>query len=123
MVGGRISVLDRTLNVVAVHNYYQQPGGEDQVFHAECALLEAHGHHVSRYTVHNDQVAGMSPVALAAATVWNGKVYREFRALLRRERPDVTHFHNTLPLISPAAYYAARAEGGRGDQRFWLVEE
>jgi glycosyltransferase involved in cell wall biosynthesis len=26
-------------------------------------------------------------------------------------RPQVVHFHNTLPLISPAAYYAARAEG------------
>ena len=26
-------------------------------------------------------------------------------------RPQVVHFHNTFPLMSPAAYYAARAEG------------
>jgi glycosyltransferase involved in cell wall biosynthesis len=33
------------------------------------------------------------------------------RTLLRRERPDVMHVHNTFPVISPAAYYAANAEG------------
>src|SRR5205814_1104988 len=30
---------------------------------------------------------------------------------IRAQRPRVAHFHNTFPLISPAAYYAARAEG------------
>lgn len=64
-----------------------------------------------RYTAHNDQVAKMSRSALAQATVWNQAVYRELRALIRKEHPQVAHFHNTLPLISPAAYYAARAEG------------
>lgn len=29
--------------------------------------------------------------------------------MLAREGPQVVHFHNTFPLISPAAYYAARA--------------
>src|SRR5204862_87537 len=28
-----------------------------------------------------------------------------------RCKPDVTHFHNTFPVISPAGYYAARAAG------------
>jgi glycosyltransferase involved in cell wall biosynthesis len=73
--------------------------------------LEARGHRVLRYTVHNDQVAEMNRPALAKATVWNQVVYRELRGLIRRERPQVAHFHNTFPLISPAAYYAARAEG------------
>jgi len=101
----------RVETVVAVHNYYQQPGGEDQIFAAEGRLLEAHGHRVLRYTTHNDLVRGMNPLALAWRTIWNGKVYRELRELLREERPDVVHFHNTFPLISPAAYYAAKAEG------------
>jgi glycosyltransferase involved in cell wall biosynthesis len=30
---------------------------------------------------------------------------------LRRERPALAHFHNTFPLISPAAYYACHREG------------
>jgi glycosyltransferase involved in cell wall biosynthesis len=97
--------------VLLLHNHYQQPGGEDEVFAAEGALLEACGHRVLRHVLHNDSVAEMRRPALAKATVWNSVVYREIRALIRRDRPQVAHFHNTFPLISPAAYYAARAEG------------
>ncbi len=31
--------------------------------------------------------------------------------MLREARPDVVHFHNTFPLISPSAYAACRAAG------------
>ena len=31
--------------------------------------------------------------------------------LVRVKEPDVVHFHNTFPLISPAAYYAVQREG------------
>jgi glycosyltransferase involved in cell wall biosynthesis len=99
------------MRVLLVHNYYQQAGGEEQVFVAEGALLEAHGHRVVRYTSHNDRVTGMSRAVLAKNTVWNRTTYRDLRTLIRKERPQVAHFHNTFPLISPAAYYAARAEG------------
>jgi len=33
------------------------------------------------------------------------------KELIAREAPDVVHFHNTLPLISPAAYYACADAG------------
>jgi len=99
------------MKILAVHNRYQQPGGEDQVFVEETALLESRNHRVVRCEVHNDQVEYMNPLTLAKDTVWNTSVYRELGALIRRERPDVAHFHNTLPLISPSGYYAARAEG------------
>ena len=99
------------MKILAVHNRYQQPGGEDQVFLAETTLLESYGHHVLRYEVHNDQVKRVDRLTLAKDTVWNTSAYRELGALIRRERPDVVHFHNTLPLVSPAGYYAARAEG------------
>jgi glycosyltransferase involved in cell wall biosynthesis len=99
------------MKILAVHNRYQRPGGEDQVFVDETALLEARDHLVLRYEVHNDQVERVNRLALAKDTVWNTLAYRELGALIRRERPDVVHFHNTLPLVSPAGYYAARAEG------------
>jgi glycosyltransferase involved in cell wall biosynthesis len=99
------------MKILAVHNRYQRPGGEDQVFVDETALLEARNHRVLRYEVHNDQVEQMNRLTLAKDTVWNTSAYRELGALIRRERPDVVHFHNTLPLVSPAGYYAARAEG------------
>ena len=99
------------MKILAVHNRYQRPGGEDQVFVDETALLESRNHRVLRYEVHNDQVKQVNRLTLAKDTVWNTSAYRELGALIRRERPDVVHFHNTLPLVSPAGYYAARAEG------------
>ena len=98
-------------SVLVVHNYYQQPGGEDHVFTAESALLESRGHRVIRYAVHNDDIRGMSAPQLAKTTLWNAAAYDAIRSVIRRERPDYAHFHNTFPLLSPAVYHAARAEG------------
>lgn len=81
------------------------------MFAAEGELLEAQGHEVIRYTAHNDAVAAMGRLALARATIWNGEQYRALRALFAARKPDVVHVHNTLPLISPAVYDAAKREG------------
>jgi glycosyltransferase involved in cell wall biosynthesis len=94
-----------------VHNHYQQAGGEDEVFLGEARLLEQQGHEVTRYVAHNDRVASIGRLALAAGTIWNRESQREIRALIRAERPDVVHVHNTLPLISPSVYFSAAAEG------------
>lgn len=99
------------MNIVLIHNFYKQPGGEDQVFLAEGALLEGRGHKVTRYTVHNDNVGELAQVALARATIWNDEQYRKLRLLFRQVRPELVHVHNTLPLVSLAAYYAAKDEG------------
>ncbi len=94
-----------------VHNYYQQSGGEDRTFAAEADLLESRGHIVFRYTVHNDRIQKMSSLALAKATFWNGDIYQDLRSRIRQEKSEIVQFHNIFPLISPAAYYAAKAEG------------
>jgi glycosyltransferase involved in cell wall biosynthesis len=99
------------MRILLVHNYYQQPGGEDQVFKAEGELLERHGHEVHSYTAHNDQVKHLSQLDLAQTTIWNRESYRALRTLIKQHRPDIVHVHNTLPLISPAVYYAAKARG------------
>lgn len=97
--------------LLLVHNFYQQPGGEDRIFAGEADLLEEHGHRVIRYTVHNDAVDALSGLQLAKAILWNSDVCQELRKIVRQERPQVVHFHNTFPLISPAAYHAIRDEG------------
>lgn len=73
--------------------------------------MESYAHRVVRYSTHNDRVAEMNRLALAGNTLWNSSTYQELRALIRQERPRVAHFHNIFPLISPAGYYAAKAEG------------
>jgi glycosyltransferase involved in cell wall biosynthesis len=99
------------VKVVLAHNFYQQAGGEDQVFADEGRLLESHGHTVIRFTVHNDAVESMGRLSLAVNTIWNRKIHARLRELFQRERPEVVHFQNTFPLISPAAYDAAVREG------------
>jgi glycosyltransferase involved in cell wall biosynthesis len=101
------------MKILIAHNYYQQPGGEDQCVAAEAALLRAHGHEVIKYSLHNDSVNALGPFRVAARTIWSLSAYHEVRSLIRAHKPQIVHFHNTFPLISPAAYYAARAENVR----------
>ena len=103
--------LGRPLRVLLVHNFYQLPGGEDRVFEAEEAILKANGHDVGRLTVSNDTVADLSRIGLAKTTVWSRAGHDAVEAAARDHRADVVHFHNTLPLISPAGYYGARSAG------------
>jgi len=99
------------MRVLIAHNFYQQPGGEDQVFAAECALLRAHGHSVHEYVLHNDDLPRLGRLGMAAATIWNRRVYRELGRIVRDQGIEVAHFHNTFPLMSSAAYFAARTSG------------
>jgi glycosyltransferase involved in cell wall biosynthesis len=98
------------MKILSVHNSYQKPGGEDQVFAQEAELLRAHGHEVLLFQASNDQVNGKSPLVLLGNTIWNQQMHRGLRALMQREKPDIVHVHNTFPVISPAVYYAANEE-------------
>ncbi len=95
------------MKILSVHNSYKTPGGEDQVFAQEAELLRSHGHQVLLYQTSNDQIDGVNPLVLLGKTIWNRQIHQELRALMQREKPDLVHVHNTFPLISPAAYYAA----------------
>jgi glycosyltransferase involved in cell wall biosynthesis len=102
------------MKILLVHNRYHQPGGEDTSMLAEEGVLRAAGHRVVEYIRHNDEIKeyGLrSKATLSLRTVWAWDSYREIKALLARNRPDLAHFHNTFPLISPAAYYACREAG------------
>ena len=102
------------MKILLVHNYYQLAGGEDEVFRREKELLADAGHEVIEYTRHNNEINGYNiirKVSLAGRTIWASDSRRDLDYLLRRASPDVVHFHNTFPLISPSAYYACAAAG------------
>src|SRR5688500_5602362 len=99
------------MNILLVHNFYQQPGGEDQVFADEAKMLRDRGHDVRQITVHNDAVDRMGKLALARRTIWTRAAYDALRDAAAAHRADVVHFHNTLPLISPAGDRAAHDAG------------
>jgi glycosyltransferase involved in cell wall biosynthesis len=99
------------MRILMAHNYYQHRGGEDESFEAEARLLESRGHELIRYLRHSDEIEGRSLPAVAAASIWSRRSRRELRRLLREIRPDIVHFQNTFPLISPSAYSPAREVG------------
>jgi len=90
------------MKIVLAHNYYQLPGGEDQVFADEAWLLQQHGHEIVRFEKRNSDISKMGRFNLATSAIWNREVSREFGELIVSFQPDVVHFHNTFPLMSPA---------------------
>ena len=95
-------------SVLLVHNHYQKPGGEDEVVRVETAMLRSRGHDVHEFRMHNDAIDEMSKADLLKVTLWNDAARRSIQEELATSGSHIAHFHNTFPLISPAAYYAAR---------------
>jgi glycosyltransferase involved in cell wall biosynthesis len=104
------------MKILLVHNRYRSgtPSGENRVAEQESAALAALGHEVSRFDRSSDEIEHWSAAkkaTLPARIVWNPETFRDMRATLRAQRPDVVHVHNTFPLISAAVLYACRDAG------------
>lgn len=112
--------------VLLVHNYYGStaPSGENKVFEAEKAMLEKRDVCVEVYTRHSDEIRGIQGVGVggrckklwglvegAMCTVANPFAAREIARKIKAFKPEVVHFHNTFPLISPLALKAAHLAG------------
>lgn len=97
-------------NVLIVHNYYQVPGGEDVVVKNEEHLLKKYGHKVITYKRHNSDLKNMTKlqkIQLLFATMFNIKTYSDVKSIIKKEKINIVHVHNTIHLISPSVYYAA----------------
>jgi glycosyltransferase involved in cell wall biosynthesis len=102
------------MKILVVHNSYQQPGGEDAVFAGEIRLLEDHGHKVVAYRRSNHELETMSVMqrlVMPKEMIYSDSSKREIQKLLRDERPDIVHVHNTFMMISPSVYETCQEMG------------
>ncbi len=102
------------MRILVAHNSYQQHGGEDAVVTAEMRQLAAHDDTVIPYQRNNHELRDITPLTAltrAADVVWAARSSNDLARLLSDSRPDIAHFHNTFPLISPSAYYACADAG------------
>jgi glycosyltransferase involved in cell wall biosynthesis len=102
------------MKIIIAHNRYQQPGGEDVVVRQESQMLRDHGHDVVLYERSNDETecfTGAKRLTLFAHTAWSSDTFRDFGEVLKRERPELVHVHNTLVMISPSIYEACKQAG------------
>ena len=103
------------MKVLLAHNFYRSsaPSGEDSAYRNERQLLERH-FPVIAYERFNDDIDGSTLVKrinLALAGAWSRRTYDELAEIIGKSKPDVAHFHNTFPLITPSAYAACRDAG------------
>jgi len=97
------------MRILMIHNYYQQWGGEDESTEQELQLLQRHGHEVRLYFRHNDEIKTFSSLRkglLFFEPTWSLRSYREAKHVIREFKPEIVHFQNFFPLVSPSAYYA-----------------
>jgi glycosyltransferase involved in cell wall biosynthesis len=104
------------MKILMCHNNYRTsaPSGEDAVVQDERELLEKYGIEVILYEKYNDDLDDSTlfkRINVALDTSWSRKTYHELRKIIRKTRPDIAHFHNTFPQISPSAYLACQENG------------
>ncbi|MBV8662394.1 MAG: glycosyltransferase family 4 protein, partial [Hyphomicrobiales bacterium] len=100
------------MRVLVVHNFYQNPGGEDSVVREELSLLQRSGVDVDLFSVSNDDITGpVRTLATAIEVVYNPWARRALGKKLAEFRPDVVHIHNFFPRLSPSILDACRGAG------------
>jgi len=99
--------------ILLVHNYYQIPGGEDTVLANEKKMLENNGHEVVLYSRNNSELNNLhkfQKIFLPLTTIFSIKTYKEVKKIIKEQKIDIVHVHNTLNLVSPSVYHAAFAQ-------------
>ncbi len=102
------------MRVLVIHNRYraERPSGENVLVDTESRLLEKHGCNVERLEVSSDDISqwpAARKALIPARVIWSLEGYRLTAEAIRRFRPDIVHVHNTFPLLSPSALWAARS--------------
>jgi glycosyltransferase involved in cell wall biosynthesis len=73
-------------------------------------MLKEHGHKVILYSRNNSELKKMNKVQklmLPITTIFNPRTYKDIKRIVKQEKIDIVHVHNTLNLVSPSVYYAA----------------
>jgi glycosyltransferase involved in cell wall biosynthesis len=99
------------MRILVAHNRYRQRSGEEVVFDNMIRTLENRGHRIIPMVVSNESL-GSAPAAARTliAAPFSPASYFRVRRLVRSERPDVAIVQNVFPILSPAVYWALKAE-------------
>ncbi len=102
------------MKIFQIYNEHRDRfGGEVVVVDTTMRLLEKMGHE-PRLLTKSSRVLEKSLIKRVNAFwggVYNVGVYKEMRALLKEDRPDVVHVHSVYPMFSPSVLVAFRRAG------------
>jgi glycosyltransferase involved in cell wall biosynthesis len=93
------------MRILVCHSRYRSgpASGENRVVDDEVELLNRGGHEVMPYVPTPEVTGKVDLLRTGAATVWSIRATRHLGRLMQKYRPDVVHFHNLFPLLSPAS--------------------
>lgn len=95
------------MKILICHNQYQHVGGEDTVVNAEYELLLKHGHDVKLYLINNDSIVGIfEKIKTGLHVNYSTTAKQNLTIALKEFHPDIVHFHNIFPKLTPSAYDA-----------------
>ena len=95
------------MNILIIHNYYSQRGGEDAVFENESKALEQLGHKVIRYSRNNKEIENYSlikKIKFICSIFSSKKTKEDIKKIINENKIDIAHIHNIFPLITTAIY-------------------
>ncbi len=101
------------MRILVGHSRYQSGpvSGENRVVDDEVELLRQGGHEVLLWDPEAVTSSGFGLAKTAQQAVWATESIDQLRRLIRDLRPDVVHFHNLFPALSPAVLRAASSAG------------
>jgi glycosyltransferase involved in cell wall biosynthesis len=100
------------MKILQAHVRHVSPGGSEVLFDNLVVALRARGHEVMTVERDNGDIRGVTGGLRAALDgLYSPRAGREMRELIDRERPDVAHFHNLYPQLSPAVVRACNEAG------------
>ena len=88
------------MKILQIHNKYVYKGGEDSVVEEEANLLRKNGNSVYQLFKNNKDISSIKDKLLTLYNLSYSKYSIEYlkEELLKIEKPDIVHVHNTYPL-------------------------
>jgi len=98
------------MRVLLIHNYPQYFGGEETYFESLIELLEKKGYEVIVYKKESLKIKNslLDQIKISLGLFWNTEIEKELSLIIKKQKPDVAHFNNVFPLITPTAYWVCR---------------
>jgi glycosyltransferase involved in cell wall biosynthesis len=100
------------MKILLCHNFYQNLGGESEVFEAEVQGLRSMGHVPLIYDRKNSEIQQLATgdkVRLFFSAYYSRRTVNELQEIIREERPSVAIVQNVFPLLTPSIYIALKA--------------
>lgn len=104
------------MNILIIHNYYKNRGGEDIVFENETKALEKQSFvNVFSFSVNNQETEGgilHKLKFLCKILSGNREIRNEILKIIKDKNIDIVHVHNVFPLITPFIYRFLKKQTG-----------